>query len=288
MNILIVGASGLVGFNVYQHLSVITDWRLTGTFNNYEVYGLTFFEASEKEKWPSEILSTHWDVIIHTAALTNVDKCEIEPELSKYLTIKSTQNLVDLAKSNCSKLIYISTDYVFDGKSGPYIEGDETNPLNVYGRHKLMCEEIIKNNLSDYLILRVTGVFGNEIRGKNFIARIITQIKDRTQIDISAPSDQFATPINALDIAKAIFVLIRDNKGGLYHLSSTDFLSRVQLLQRINSYFGHRLIIHALTTDELSQAATRPLQAGLIARRFLSEYPDFQFTNVDDFIKNII
>lgn len=285
MKVLIIGSSGLVGGNIYDYFSNVTEWDLIGTYNKYHVEPFIFLDASQIDNWPALVLETKWDIIIHTGALTNVDRCEEEPELSELLTVQSTINLCSLAFKQGTKLIYISTDYVFDGKNGPYRENEIPAPVCVYGRHKLASENVIKSTLTDYLILRVTNVYGNELRGKNFLARTISQTKSDKSLLITAPSDQYATPVNALDIAKAMLLLIRDSKNGIYHIASTDFLSRVQFLNRINVYFDNKLIIKPIKTYLLKQSAKRPLMGGLLSEKFLSEYPDFMFSNIDDYLK---
>jgi dTDP-4-dehydrorhamnose reductase len=288
MKILIIGASGLVGGNIYNYLVKHTNWEITGTYNKFLVSPFIFLDASELSTWSKFINKTDWDVIIHTGALTHVDKCEEALDLSELLTVKSTYNLCKLASEKGSKLIYISTDYVFDGTTGPYSESDIPNPLCVYGKHKLEAENIVKSSLSNYLILRITNVYGNEVRNKNFLSRTIMQIKSNTNLEITAPYDQYATPVNALDIAKSILLLINDRKNGIYHIASTDFLNRVQFLQKINSYFGNKLIINPIKTNNLNQSAKRPLMGGLLSKKFLSEYPDFVFSNIDDYLRSNI
>jgi dTDP-4-dehydrorhamnose reductase len=287
MKILIIGASGLVGGNIFNYLNKVTNWEIIGTYNKYSIDPFIFFDASEVNTWPDVITKTDWNVIIHTGALTHVDKCEEDLDLSEFLTVKSTENLSRLAYEKCSKLIYISTDYVFDGLKGPYSENDIPNPLCVYGKHKLEAENIVKSSLSNYLILRITNVYGNEVRNKNFLSRTIMNIKSNTNLDIIAPYDQFATPVNALDVAKSILLLINDNKNGIYHLASTDLINRVQFLQKINSYFENKLTIKPVKTSNLNQLAKRPLMGGLSSRKFLSEYPDFVFSNIDDYLGSI-
>lgn len=288
MKILIIGASGLVGGSIYKYLVNSTDWEIIGTYNNFQVEPFVFFDASARKSWSSFILNEGWDIIIHTGALTNVDRCEEDSELSYRLTVKSVENLSLFASEIGAKLIYTSTDYVFDGECGPYTEKDIPNPINIYGTHKLKSEELITKSLTNYLIVRITNVYGDEIREKNFLSRVITQIKSNLDFNISAPHDQYATPVNALDIAKVILILILDQKSGLYHIASTDYLNRVQFIQKINKYFNDVLSVNPVTTRELNQLAPRPLLGGLIAKKFLDEYPNFQFSNIDDFIKEKI
>ncbi|MEX8546839.1 MAG: NAD(P)-dependent oxidoreductase [Mucilaginibacter sp.] len=283
MKVLIIGASGLVGSNLYQVFGQNNkDGINLGTHLSYSTNYSVYFDPLKEV--PIEISKEKWDVIIHTGALTNVDQCETEQDLSYQLTVASTQMLLLLAKNNNSKFVYLSTDYVFDGENGPYAETDKVEPLNVYGKHKLESEEIV-STYPDHLILRITNVYGDEIRNKNFIARILDAVKQKDFVEIKAPVDQLATPVNAADVAKAIYLLVQDNKTGIYHLASTDYLSRVQLLQRINAYHANKVKIIPVKTASLNQAALRPLRGGLIAAKFASEYPDFIFSNVDDYLK---
>ena len=105
-------------------------------------------------------------------------------------------------------------------------------------------------------------------------------------IDISVPYDQFATPINAFDIAKATHVLLKNNKKGIYHLGSTDYYSRGQILTRIKTYFPNvEMNINYLSTQEMKQKAQRPLNGGLITSKFLKEFPNYKFSNLDDYLK---
>lgn len=287
MQILIIGASGLVGGCTYNYFEKQTEWKLTGTYNQFQVEPHIFFNASAPETWPDFILNTKWDIIIHTGALTNVDKCEENPELSNYLTVASVFHLTNFSARIGAKLVYISTDYVFDGKKGPYIESDKPNPINIYGQHKLAAENIIQSTLSNYLILRVTNVYGTEFRNKNFVSKVISQIQNCDGITIQAAYDQFATPVSSFDIAKSMLLLLRDCRKGIYHIASTDYMSRVQLLQKINYYFGNKISIEPLSTKNLQQTANRPLNAGLKSYRFLLEYPHFNFSNIDNYLLSL-
>jgi len=281
MKVLIIGGSGLVGGNLIKLLSKDSFYsKVTATHMNFASANTVYFDCANI---PAYIADTQWDIIIHTGALTNVDLCEDEIDLSYKLTVESTKVVLELAKLSAAKFIYISTDYIFDGTSGPYFEDDTVNPLNVYGRHKLEAEQIV-GMYNNSLILRITNVYGDEIRKKNFIARLINDLRDNQTLTVNAPIDQFATPVNAYDVAKATDLLIKDNKIGVYHISSTDYMSRVQLLKRLNKYFNGRIKINAVKTSKLKQKALRPLAGGLSAMKFMIEYPNFEFTNIDDYV----
>src|SRR5690606_71498 len=193
------------------------------------------------------------------------------------------------AKACGSKFVYLSTDYVFDGEHGPYRETDSVNPISIYGAHKLQAEQYALEHLPDTLVLRITNVYGDEIRGKNFIARIIDQCVKGQKLVLKLPYDQFATPTNAYDIARAMFLLLRDGKKGIYHMAGSDFMNRVELALRVLHYFpqaSYELI--PISTEALQQPAKRPLIGGFVKHKFSSEYPDFLFGTVDTYLTSVV
>ena len=186
-------------------------------------------------------------------------------------------------------MVYISTDYVFDGVSGPYREDAPVAPLSIYARHKLEAEQMVLKEAINPLVLRVTNVYGNEIRGKNFVARIVDQCKNHQKLTLKLPYDQYSSPCNAFDIARAMFVLLRDNKNGIYHIGSTDYMNRVELALRVLSYFPNaEYDLIPLDTKTLNQPANRPLLGGFVKNKFSNEYPDFLFGNVDSYLRSIL
>lgn len=286
MKIFIAGASGLVGSNCIQHFSQ-QGWTVKGSYFSYPTEGTVFYNTLEPEH-PDNFDIKAWqpDVIVHCGALTHVDYCETHETESYEKTVQSTINLAAVAKACNARMVYISTDYVFDGKEGPYREDAPLNPLSVYARHKLEAEQLALREVPGTLVLRVTNVYGNEERGKNFIARIIEQCKNGQKLTLKLPYDQFACPTNAFDIARAMFVLLRDGKTGIYHIGSTDYMNRVALALRVLQYFPQaEYDLVPMNTAELNQPADRPLLGGFVTAKFSAEYPEFHFSNVDDFMK---
>ncbi|MCC6187029.1 MAG: SDR family oxidoreductase [Chitinophagaceae bacterium] len=286
MKVFIVGASGLVGSNCMQHFAT-QGWEVKGSYFSYATEGTVFYNTLEPAD-PKNYDITTWnpDVIVHCGALTHVDYCETNEEESYQKTVQSTINIIGIANACKARLVYISTDYVFDGKDGPYTESAPLNPLSVYARHKLQGEQLVLKEVAKALVLRVTNIYGNEARGKNFVSRIVQQCKEGQKLTLKLPYDQFASPTNAMDIARAMYVLLRDNKNGIYHIGSTDYMNRVALALRVLQYYPdaqYELI--PLSTDELNQAAARPLLGGFVTAKFSKEYPDFLFSNIDDFMK---
>ncbi len=289
MRVFIAGASGLVGSNCMKHFSE-QGWEVTGSYFSYELPGTVFYNTLEPNDAKNfDVIAYKPDVIVHCGALTHVDYCETHEEESYQKTVQSTKNLIDLAKQCDARFVYISTDYVFDGVNGPYREDARVNPLSVYARHKLQGEQMSLDELNDTLVLRVTNVYGNEARGKNFIARIIDQCKNDQKLTLKLPYDQYATPANAWDIARAMFVLLRDNKKGIYHIASTDYVNRVELALRVLKYFPNaQYDLIPISTAELNQPAARPLIGGFVKMKFSNEYPDFLFSNVDDYLQEVL
>lgn len=285
MKVFIVGASGLVGSNCLKHFRE-QGWDAIGSYFSYPIGDLVFYNTLQPDD-AANFDAVAWspDVIVHCGALTHVDYCETNPEESYEKTVKSTLNLIELSKKCNARMVYLSTDYVFDGENGPYKETDPTNPLSVYGKHKLEGEEAVLKEVPGALVLRVTNIYGVEERGKNFVARIVQQCEAGQKLTLKLPYDQFANPTNAWDIARAIFLLLRDEKSGIYNTGGTDYMNRVELALRVLKYFPeaeYELI--PISTESLQQPAKRPLNGGFVRAKFTAEYPDFMFSNVDDFV----
>jgi dTDP-4-dehydrorhamnose reductase len=286
MKVFIAGASGLLGGNCQKYFQS-QGWDVVGSHFGYPTPETVYYNTLEPEH-PDNFDIRAWgpDVIVHCGALTHVDYCETHEAESYRQTVESTANLIRVTRDCGAKMVYISTDYVFDGKEGPYTEDAPVNPVSVYGRHKLEAEQLTLREIPNALVLRITNVYGNERREKNFIARIIRQCLEGQHLTLKLPFDQFASPTNAYDIARAMFVLLRDGKSGIYHTGSTDYMNRVELALRVLRYFpnaSYELI--PMSTEALQQPAARPLRGGFVCMKFRSEYPDFLFSNVDDYMK---
>lgn len=288
MKFFVIGASGLVGGNFIKHLKE-KGHEVIGTHLTLPAEDTVFFDAINLDHPDNYDLDAFQpEVIVHCAALAHVDYCEENIDESYQKTVQSTINVVSLCKKFHASIIYTSTDYVFDGTKGPYVETDVLNALSIYGKHKLEVEQIIQKELPDSgIILRICGVYGDEIRGKNFIIRIINDVKDDREWTMKLPQDQYATPVWAMDVAKASTLLAEDKKSGIYHIGGTDFMNRVQLADKVLSYLpNHKCTVEGAWTKDLGQLAARPLMSGHISAKFLGEYPDYKFSNVDAYLQN--
>ncbi len=287
MKIFISGASGLVGGNCHKYF-LEQGAEVLGTYFSFPAENTQYFNSLDlADEKNADVKSFNPDVIVHCGALTHVDYCEDHEEESYQKTVQSTINLLQLAKECDARFVYISTDYVFDGIDGPYKEEDFFNPLGIYAEHKLLGEDTVRASGISYLILRITNVYGDEIRNKNFVSRIIEQCKDGQELMLKLPIDQYATPVNALDVAKSMWLLLNDEKEGEYHIASTDYMNRIELALRVLKYFPEaKYELIPTLTEDLNQPAARPLTAGLLTEKFSIEYPTFLFSNVDDYVKS--
>jgi dTDP-4-dehydrorhamnose reductase len=287
MKIFISGASGLVGGNCLKHFKEMGS-EVVGSYFSFKTDNTVFYDTLNPDHPENfDVKSFAPNVIVHCGALTHVDYCETHPEESYEKTVQSTINLIALAKECNARMVYISTDYVFDGVDGPYREDAPVHPISVYAEHKLKAEQLVINEIADALVLRVTNVYGDEVRGKNFVARIIEQCVNNQKLTLKLPYDQYASPANAWDIARAMYMLLQDNKHGIYHIGSTDYLNRVELALRVLSYFPHaQYDLIPISTEEMKQPAPRPLLGGFVKMKFSNEYPEFLFGNVDSYVRS--
>ncbi|KAL1496763.1 hypothetical protein AB1Y20_014353 [Prymnesium parvum] len=287
---LVTGGSGLVGGRC---VTALRDggYDVVATHRSFATSDTVYFNCADMaDSVNFDVRQFRPDVIVHCAAMTNVDECESKPEESATQNVLATSNMVALAKELGAQMVFISTDYVFDGSAGPYSEDAEPSPLSVYGKHKLEAEKLVLA-LRGALVLRVTNVYGVEERGKNFVSRVLANaqksIGDAEPTTLRLPSDQFATPIDAEDIAAVVCMLLRDDRSGIYHIAAAEYMSRVQLAAKVLAKVpGHSMTIDPVSTAVLGQKAPRPLKGGLLPTRLLAEYPLFACRSVHEFLSS--
>jgi len=286
MKILVIGGSGLVGSNCLKYFEKQEDVKVLGTYYSYKTDNTVFFDTIDLNNPNNFNLDSFQpDLIMHCGALTHVDYCETNIEESYTKTILSTLNVIEICKNYKARMIYVSSDYVFDGDNGPYDEEAKVNPISIYGQHKLEAEKSVLKRVPNSIVIRITNVYGDEERKKNFIIRIVDKILQGDSIELKLPLDQYATPVNAYDVARTLFLLARDTKSGIYNIASDDYLNRVELVEKIITHFpDNKISFKALTTKKLNQDAPRPLKGGLKNDKFKREYPEFVFTSVDDYL----
>lgn len=204
------------------------------------------------------------DVVINAAAFTNVDKCESEKEIAWKINAEAVENLAKMCFAYNAHLIHISTDYVFDGKKGPYFETDKVNPISYYGRTKLAGENAVVASNAKYTIIRTNVLYGPAKYGRmDFVKWVVNSLHENKQINIV--TDQINNPTFIDDLVGAINSASAHAREGLYHIGGDEIFSRFEFTKRIAAYFDlDESLINPIITSELKQPAPRPLKSGLI------------------------
>lgn len=276
--VVITGAAGQLGSALRQVLS-----------NDKEIIP-TDTDLSDEEIVPCDITSEHQvreviqasrpAVIINTAAFTDVDGNERDPEKADLVNTKGVEYLLTAADEVDARFIQVSTDYVFDGTAGPYLEEDTPAPLSVYGRTKLAAERLVLER-DRHLIIRTNVLFGPDIHAPaSFIRWIVNSLREDEPIRVV--DDQVNNPTLTTHLAVAIKSAIDQHAAGLYHYAGLEFLTRYEFALRIGYHFS--LPVHKIapiTTEELNQLAPRPLLSGLICSKMKMDLK-VRNTNITD------
>jgi len=204
------------------------------------------------------------DFIIHTAAFTNVDLSEKLREDAWKINVKGVEYIAEAARAIDAHIIHISTDYIFDGKEGPYIENATPNPIGYYGRTKLASENALRISGTLFTILRTNVLYGIAPNSRpDFVRWVVDSLSNNKNIRIV--NDQINNPTFIDDLVQGINKIIEFRKTGVYNIGGQEFLSRYDFTLRIADYFElDKNLITAINTDELNQPARRPLKSGLV------------------------
>lgn len=256
MKSLIIGARGLVGSALARQIPGAILGNPVEAKNPNERYTditkyETLFKVFSKER-P--------DVVYLPASIAHVDRCE-ESQGTDMVNVRGATTVLRLCESFNAKLVYFSSSYVFDGKKKePYTTQDETHPVNKYGVQKETVERLILQSDAQYVIVRTVGVYGTERLKKNFAKQVISAIFSGKPV--YAPIDQTMNPILSDDLAR-ISIRLADKYQGLFHVAGDTCLSKYEFAVQIAKQFSLEGLIKSITTEEMKQKATRPLNGCL-------------------------
>lgn len=271
MKILITGSNGLLGQKIVQYcINKKIDFLATSLgknrhsiceANNYHSLDIT--SKSEVDNVLTSYNPTH---IINTAAFTNVDKCEDEPENCKKINVIGVENLLNYSIKNNCHLQQISTDFIFDGVKGNYSETDEPNPLSEYGKSKLEAENLmVESGYLNYSIVRTSVVYGTgeNLSKSNIVLWAMDELRKENQLKIV--DDQFRAPTFAKDLAIGCMKILELDEKGIYNLTGPNCISMYDFVLQISEYLEvSPKLVSAIKTAELDQKAERPKKSGLI------------------------
>jgi dTDP-4-dehydrorhamnose reductase len=265
MRILMTGANGQLGSALRRVLS-----REDLTLKDLPEFDLAD-PASE-----SQIREAKPDIILHVGAYTNVDQAEREPERAYAVNAQGTRRVAQAAQAAKARLIYVSTDYVFDGtKTSPYDEQDTPHPLNHYGRSKYEGEQAVLTLCPNGLVVRTAWLFGHE--GPNFVKTIMRVAQERPVLEVV--DDQRGCPTYAEDLAQALSQLALSDLRGICHVTNSGHCSWFEFAQAIVRLTGAGAVVRPITTAQAARLAKRPPYSVLSHDRFAAQYsslPDWQ------------
>ncbi len=247
MKYLVTGVNGQLGYDIVKQLK-----------NNGEKNILAVdrdeMDITSEESVNKVILDYKPDVIFHCAAYTAVDKAEEDEDICNQVNVLGTKYITEASIKVKAKLVYISTDYVFDGdKDGVYTEDDLVNPKSVYGNTKYLGEVEASKNPKHY-ITRVSWVFG--VNGNNFVKTMLKLAESRNELNVV--SDQIGSPTYTVDLTKVLLELVKTDNYGLYHVTNEEYCSWADFAEYIFETNNIEMKVNKITSEEYPQKAHRP------------------------------
>ena len=278
MKVLLTGCNGLLGQKILHKLRIDSTVELVATskgknrITEKTGYDYIDLDISNNSSVHKIIIYEKPNVVINTAAITDVDLCEDQRKFCDALNADAVKYLADACNSIDAHLIHISTDFIFDGENGPYVEDDEPNPLSYYGLSKLKSEKILQAHSVRWTILRTTLLFGVTESLNN--TNIVLWAKDALEKEepINIIDDQFRAPTLAEDLADICILAAKKKALGIFNASGNDIMSIYEIVERIAKHYGNSTEnINKISTITLNQKAIRPLKTGFILDKLINE-----------------
>ena len=270
MKILVTGANGLLGQTIIR-LLLEKQYEVIATgkgedrvdANSSPGYIYKDIDITDGPAVERLIMEHRPSIIVHAAAMTQVDQCELNKQDCYNINVTATRFIIDAAKAVNARLIFVSTDFIFDGNNGPYSENDEPAPVNYYGSTKLVAEKAVMESGLDYAIARTILVYGSvPATGRTNIVGFVRQNLEANK-PIKMVTDQVRTPTFVDDLAKGIILIIEKNGKGIYHLSGEQEMTPYDIAVETAKYFGlNEALISKASTDDIKQPAVRPAKTG--------------------------
>lgn len=276
MKVLITGANGLLGQHLVKLLIDCSAFEVVATgkgpsrlpFDSSHLFSYVSLDITDGVEVNSLVAAYQPSIIIHTAAITQVDECEQNPVNCWNTNVSATRFLLGAAETIGAFFIYISTDFVFDGKAGPYVESDIPGPVNYYGSSKLGAEKSVMEAKLPWCIIRTVLVYGNMLVGNrnNMVSWVQNNLAQGKAIQVV--SDQWRTPTYVEDLAKGILLAIENKAKGIYHISGEDLLTPYNMAMATADHLGlDKNLIEKVDASLFVQPAKRPAKTGLIIEK---------------------
>ncbi len=275
MKILVTGSNGLLGQKLVQLILDEANHQLVATARGTnrlpipeEKYTFQSLDITNREQVLEVIAQHKPDVVIHTAAMTNVDQCELEKEACWDLNVTAVKHLVEACKLNNAFLVHLSTDFIFDGENGPYDEEAEANPISYYGESKLAAERIIEESKIDWAIARTVLVYGiaHDMSRSNIILWVKNSLEEGKEIKVV--DDQLRSPTLAEDLAKGCLLISEQKANGIFNISGSDLLTPYEMAIKTAQFFNlSTATMQKADASTFTQTAKRPPKTGLLIEK---------------------
>ena len=281
--ILITGANGLLGQKLVELLvqqstvDLIATAKGENRLPNSAGYRYVSLDITNSGEVNTVFDTYQPDVVIHTAAMTNVDTCETDHTGCELLNVTAVAYLIEACQKHDTFLCHLSTDFIFDGTDGPYTEEAIPNPISVYGASKLRAEKLLETSSIRWAIARTVLVFGivSDMSRTNIILWVKKSLEEGNQINVV--TDQFRTPTLAEDLAMGCWLIAHKEAQGIFNISGSDFLTPYEMAIKTANFYGLPVeLIKQADASTFSQPAKRPPRTGFIldkARRDLGYQP---------------
>ena len=258
--VLLIGASGQLGHALEKKFS---NGSLTTASYRHVRTGDLKVDLGDFETMELVLRDTRPDVILIAGAMCHLDRCVREPELCARINTLGPGRIASYASEHNARVVFFSTDHVFDGAKTSYTESDSVNPLNVYSRSKARAEELLRETLPNaHLIVRTGWVYGPDVQRRNFILGLIDRLSAGQEVTV--PSDQWGSPTYTEDLAEATRYLLTRGAFGTFHATGPELCDRATLAFKICEEFGlERTLLVAKPTNEMPQTARRSLRVSL-------------------------
>lgn len=293
MNILIIGANGFTGRRILNDLVAREKYNISACSlhedillgKGYQFIRTDIRNASGIQSLFKEVCP---DIVINTSALSVPDYCENHHNEAQSININAVEHLAHACEQYSSRLIHLSTDFVFDGRSEHlYTEEDEPNPINYYGITKYEGEQRVAEYCGNYAIVRVVVVYGKAFPGQHGNILQLVADKLRKGESIRVVSDQWRTPTFVGDISQAVERLMTHPKNGIYHICGNNCVTIAEMAYRVADLLSlDRTLIHPVTTEEMQEATPRPRFSGLSIAKAKREI-NYQPHSLDEGIKEM-
>jgi dTDP-4-dehydrorhamnose reductase len=260
MKVVVTGVKGQLGYDLVKQL----------TARNHQVYGIdrNDLDITDEKAVKAYFEEVKPDALLHCAAYTNVDAAEEDKETAYNVNALGPKYLAQAASKVGAKMVYVSTDYVFDGTAAePYEVDHPTHPLGVYGETKFAGEEFVKEYLDRYFIVRTAWVFG--INGNNFVKTMLRLAEDRDELGVV--HDQVGSPTYTVDLARFMIDLVESDKYGVYHATNEGVCSWYEFAVEIFNQRGVNVKVNPLTSEQFPRPAARPKYSVLSKKKIIEQ-----------------